>query len=107
MTARIPVLCHGRAGSGKTPQRFRALREMLTAVIHTQAMLLRDARILVVDDHQPMRDILKSILFGFGVRHVDEAHDAAQAFEMLRLVNYDILLTDYDMEGETGVQLAH
>jgi CheY-like chemotaxis protein len=70
-------------------------------------MHLRDARFLVVDDHQPMREILKSLLYGLGVRHVDEARDAAAAFEMLKLSHYDILLTDYDMAGETGAQLTH
>ncbi|THD80617.1 MAG: response regulator [Phenylobacterium sp.] len=70
-------------------------------------MRLHDARFLVVDDHQPMREILKSLLFGLGVRHVDEARDAAAAFEMLKFAAYDILLTDYDMAGETGVQLTH
>lgn len=69
-------------------------------------MQLRDARFLVVDDHQPMREILKSLLFGLGARQVQEARDAAQAFEMMRFATFDILLTDYDMEGETGVQLA-
>ena len=69
-------------------------------------MHLRDARLLVVDDHQPMREILRSLLMGLGVRHVDEARDAAAAFEMLKLASYDILLTDYDMAGETGAQLC-
>jgi len=69
-------------------------------------MLLRDARFLVVDDHQPMREILKSLLFGLGARQVSEARDAAQAFDMLKYGAYDILMTDYDMAGETGVQLA-
>lgn len=69
-------------------------------------MHLRDARLLVVDDHQPMREILKSLLFGLGARQVEEARDAAQAFEALRYSAFDILLTDYDMAGETGVQLA-
>lgn len=70
-------------------------------------MQLRDARFLVVDDHQPMREILKSLLFGLGARQVAEARDAAQAFELLRFGAFDILLTDYDMEGGTGVELAH
>ena len=69
-------------------------------------MRLRDARLLVVDDHQPMREILKSLLYGLGARQVEEARDAAQAFEALRYSAFDILLTDYDMEGETGIQLA-
>jgi two-component system, chemotaxis family, chemotaxis protein CheY len=69
-------------------------------------MQLRDARFLVVDDHQPMREILKSLLFGLGARQVHEARDAAQAFELLRFAPFDILLTDYDMAGGTGVELA-
>ena len=69
-------------------------------------MLLRDARFLVVDDHQPMREILRSLLYGLGAREVSEAKDAAQAFEMLRYGAFDVLLSDYDMEGGTGVQLA-
>ncbi|MDB5476508.1 MAG: response regulator receiver protein [Phenylobacterium sp.] len=69
-------------------------------------MQLRDARLLVVDDHQPMREILKSLLFGLGARQVAEARDAVQAFDMLRYSAFDILLTDYDMAGETGVQLS-
>ncbi|MFC3070528.1 response regulator [Phenylobacterium soli] len=69
-------------------------------------MQLRDARFLVVDDHQPMREILKSLLYGLGARQVQEARDAAEAFDILRYTVFDILLTDYDMEGATGVQLA-
>ena len=69
-------------------------------------MRLEHIRFLVVDDHQPMREILKSLLHGLGVRHVDEARDAASALEMLRFSAYDILLTDYDMEGGTGVELT-
>lgn len=70
-------------------------------------MQLRDTRFLVVDDHQPMREILKSLLYGLGVRQVSEARDAGQAYDLLRHTAFDVLLTDYDMDGETGVQLAH
>lgn len=66
-----------------------------------------DVRILVVDDHQPMREILKTLLFGLGVRQVDEARDTAQAFELLNVNTYDVLLTDYDMSGDTGVALVN
>lgn len=69
-------------------------------------MQLRDTRFLVVDDHQPMREILKSLLYGLGVRQIAEARDAAQAYDLLSHAAYDMLLTDYDMGEETGVQLA-
>jgi CheY-like chemotaxis protein len=69
-------------------------------------MQLRDTHFLVVDDHQPMRQILRSLLYGLGARQVSDAEDAARAFELLRHTPVDLLLTDYDMGGETGVQLA-
>ena len=69
-------------------------------------MQLLSVRLLVVDDHQPMREILKSLLFGLGARKVEEARDAAQALEALRFGTYDLLLTDYDMAGGTGVDLT-
>jgi CheY-like chemotaxis protein len=69
-------------------------------------MQLRDARFLVVDDHQPMREILKSLLYGLGVRQIAEASDTAQAYELLSHGGFDMLLTDYDMDGGTGVELA-
>jgi CheY-like chemotaxis protein len=69
-------------------------------------MQLHSIRILVVDDHQPMREILKSLLFGLGARKVEEARDAAQAFEALKFGAYDLLMTDYDMAGGTGIDLT-
>jgi CheY-like chemotaxis protein len=79
---------------------------MLTGVAHFPLMQLRDARFLVVDDHQPMREILKSLLYGLGVRQIAEASDTAQAYELLSHGAFDMLLTDYDMDGGTGVELA-
>jgi two-component system chemotaxis response regulator CheY len=70
-------------------------------------MQLRQSRILLVDDHQPMREILKSLLYGLGAGQLSEASDAAQALELLQHAAFDILFTDYDMPGGTGVQLAH
>lgn len=69
-------------------------------------MQLQSVRLLVVDDHQPMREILKSLLFGLGARKVEEARDAAQAFEALKFSTFDLMLTDYDMVGGTGIDLT-
>jgi CheY-like chemotaxis protein len=69
-------------------------------------MQLHSIRILVVDDHQPMREILKSLLFGLGARKVEEARDAAQAFESLKFGSFDLMMTDYDMAGGTGIDLT-
>lgn len=69
-------------------------------------MDLRNAHILVVDDHQPMREILKSLLFSLGARKVSEAASARAALEHLMLNNVTLVLTDHDLGGTTGVELV-
>jgi len=55
-----------------------------------------DARILVVDDEDPIRQVVRSALEGYAV---DEAADGQTAMDMLRQFPYDVLLTDPALPG--------
>lgn len=68
-------------------------------------MDLRTVRILVVDDHQAMRDILRALLYGLGARQVAEATSAKAALEHLMLNPVGLLLADHDLGGTSGVEL--
>ncbi|MCW5725034.1 MAG: response regulator [Maricaulaceae bacterium] len=63
-------------------------------------------RVLVLEDNQHMSAILRTILQGFGVRTVVEARDAADAFEMMREVNPDIALVDYQLGDVNGLEFT-
>lgn len=62
-------------------------------------------RIIVADDQQLMRDGLKTILsLKDGIEVVGTAADGAEAFELAKATNPDLVLMDIRMPGVDGVQ---
>jgi polar amino acid transport system substrate-binding protein len=70
---------------------------------------LGDLRVLVVDDNGTAREILSSILAGFGLR-VDQAKSGQAALELLETAGdkdpYTLVLMDWKMPGMDGVEAA-
>jgi two-component system phosphate regulon response regulator PhoB len=64
----------------------------------------RPARILVVDDDEPTRTLLRRLLSTEGYV-IDEAPDAPTAFERLDREPADLLLVDVMMPGQDGLDL--
>ncbi len=62
-------------------------------------------KILVVDDFSTMRRIIKNLLRELGFTNVDEADDGTTALPMLRNGHYDLLITDWNMPGMSGIDL--
>ena len=64
-------------------------------------------RILIVDDSAMMRALIKRVI-GLTELHVDEIVEAADGAEALRILEsreVNLLLTDVNMPGMTGVEL--
>ncbi len=61
--------------------------------------------ILLVDDDEFSRNLYSDILKEGGYK-VKTAENGEKALELLRLSDYDILLTDYVMPGMNGIELA-
>lgn len=61
--------------------------------------------ILIVDDFPAMLRIMKNLLTKLGLRNVDEAHNGAEALEMLRRKTYGLVLSDWSMEPVSGLEL--
>lgn len=61
-------------------------------------------RILVVDDEMSIREVLADGLDAFGFAVV-QAGNAAEAFEAVRRGGVDLVLSDIDMPGESGLAL--
>lgn len=64
------------------------------------------ARILVVDDEEVILMILRTALSQNG-HQVDTANDPSHALKLLKTQNYDLLVTDKNMPGMDGVELAY
>lgn len=61
------------------------------------------AHILVIDDDDRLRDLLRRFLSESGFR-VSDAADAHQARQLLSVITFDMLVVDVMMPGETGVE---
>ena len=67
-------------------------------------------RVLVVDDHRTMREIIRRLLGQIGVHDVDDAGDGEQALEMLRNPTADkpdIIICDLHMEKMDGMDFCN
>ena len=61
--------------------------------------------VLIVEDSRPMRTILKAILAADG-HAVVLAESVSAALTVLEVQRPDVILTDYNMPGESGVDLV-
>ena len=62
-------------------------------------------RILIVDDYKTMLRIIRNLLAELGFKNVDEATDGSAALETLRAKKYDLVISDWNMEPMTGLDL--
>jgi len=64
-----------------------------------------DVRVLIVDDYATMRRIFRGLLKQLGYTSIDEAADGAEALQKLRSEPYSLVISDWNMEPMTGLQL--
>lgn len=60
------------------------------------------ARVLLVEDLIPVRELVGRLLREAGFAAIDEAGDGSVALEMLREVPYDLIITDWKMPRLDG-----
>ena len=61
--------------------------------------------ILIVDDYKTMLRIIRNLLKTLGFNNVDEATDGSMALQKLRDKEYGLVISDWNMEPMTGIQL--
>lgn len=61
--------------------------------------------ILIVDDYKTMLRIIRNLLKQLGFNNVSEATDGSMALEMLRDKKFGLVISDWNMEPMTGLQL--
>ena len=65
----------------------------------------KDMSILVVDDFNTMRRIVRSLLKQLGFNNVDEAVDGNDALSKISAKEYALVLSDWNMEPKSGIDL--
>ncbi|HIC81386.1 MAG TPA: response regulator [Kiloniellaceae bacterium] len=61
--------------------------------------------ILIVDDYKTMLRIIRNLLKQLGFNNVDEATDGSAALQKLRDKEYHLVISDWNMEPMSGMQL--
>jgi len=63
-------------------------------------------RVLVADDSSTMRKIILRSLQAVGVTESVEAADGAEAVTLFKKGKFDLVLTDWNMPGKTGLEVV-
>jgi len=65
----------------------------------------KNMNVLIVDDYKTMLRIIRNLLKQLGFNNVDEATDGSMALQKLRDKDYGLVISDWNMEPMTGIQL--
>ncbi len=61
--------------------------------------------VLIVDDYKTMLRILRNLLKQLNFNNIEEATDGSMALDILRSQNIGMVISDWNMEPMTGIQL--
>lgn len=61
--------------------------------------------VLIVDDYQTMLRILRNLLRQLNFKNIDEASDGSEALKKLRGKSFGLVISDWNMEPMTGIEL--
>lgn len=62
-------------------------------------------KVLIVDDYKTMLRILRNLLRQLNFTNIDEATDGSMALQKLREESFGMVISDWNMEPMTGIQL--
>ena len=67
--------------------------------------MLNSLGILIVDDNQYTRKMLRMMLINLGVKTIYEASDGVSALDLVRTADPDVMILDWEMPVLTGAQV--
>jgi CheY-like chemotaxis protein len=79
---------------------------METIIPRKIEQLLQSIEVLVIDDNQYMRKVIRNILLGIGVKNVHEAVDGISGLEAIRMLAPNLVILDWEMPLLNGAELV-
>src|SRR3954471_18185783 len=68
--------------------------------------LIQSISILIVEDNQYMRKVIRNILVNIGVKNIHEAGDGIAGLEAIRMFAPDLVIVDWEMPLLNGAELV-
>jgi two-component system, chemotaxis family, chemotaxis protein CheY len=68
--------------------------------------LIQQLTLLVVDDNPFMRNLVRNLLLNIGVKTIYEAGDGIAALDMIRQINPDVVVLDWEMPLLNGAEVV-
>jgi two-component system chemotaxis response regulator CheY len=68
-------------------------------------MINMEIKILIVDELLTMRKIIRGFLGNLGIVNISEAEDGSTALQMLSQDSFDLLISDWNMQNMSGLEL--
>jgi two-component system chemotaxis response regulator CheY len=68
-------------------------------------MVDMNMNILVVDDYKTMLRIIENLLKQLGFKNIQQATDGSSALKLLREQSFGLVISDWNMQPMTGLQL--
>ena len=65
----------------------------------------KSMNVLIVDDYKTMLRIIRNLLKQIDFNNVEEASDGAEALSKLRTNNFGLVISDWNMQPMTGLEL--
>lgn len=65
----------------------------------------KNMNVLIVDDYKTMLRIIRNLLRQLGFNNIEEATDGSMALQKLRAGSFGLVISDWNMEPMTGIQL--
>lgn len=72
----------------------------------TLGKLIQTIEILIVDDNQYMRKVVRNLLVNLGVKNVHEASDGISGLDAIRMYAPDVVILDWEMPLLNGAELV-
>lgn len=98
----MPAITRPRLAASARAQAHR-MQSVLSKKIEK---LVQTVEVLIVDDNQYMRKVVRNILVSLGVKSIHEAGDGIAGLEAIRMFAPDIVVLDWEMPLLNGAELV-
>lgn len=68
--------------------------------------LVQSIEVLIIDDNQYMRKVIRNLLVNVGVKSIHEAPDGIAGLEAIRTLSPDVVILDWEMPLLNGAELV-